>query len=89
MSNQRRLANEAQINDKPMQKRGVRFAYELPETARSGIAEASVSRLRFVVPATPCCLQSAGQAELHLQLADGPPGLQNMCGFKIIAHLRA
>ncbi len=90
MFRRRRLANEAQIKDKPMQKGGVHFAYEPPKIARSGTAEASVSRLQFVGPAVPCCLESAGQTGLHihLELAEGPYGQQNMCGIRHVAHLR-
>ncbi len=90
MFNRRRAANEAQINDKPMQKGGVHFAYELPKIARSGTAEASVFRLQFVGPAVPCCLVRAGQAGLHvhLELAEGPYGQQSMCGVRHAAHLR-
>ena len=54
MFRRRRLANEAQINDKPMQKEGVHFVYELPKTAQFGTAEASASRHQFVGPTMPC-----------------------------------
>ncbi len=90
MLRRRRLANEAQIKDKSVQKGGVHFAYELPGIARSGTAEASVSRLQFVGPAVPCCLVCACQAGLHvhLKLAEGPYGQQSICGVRHVKHLR-